>query len=94
MVTDLLAATAELVAIPSLSRQEGVIADYALRHHVRPGLTGWAQVNGARGEIEALGDMSRRVELDLWYIANWSVWLDLKILAKTLFVIWGQRKAY
>ena len=60
-----------------------VIAKYAFRQHVKPGLTGWAQVNGFRGETARLDLMERRVDCDLWYIKNWSFWLDLKILVLT-----------
>lgn len=63
------------------------IARYADRHSVRPGLTGWAQVNGSRGETPTIGDMSRRVEHDLWYIANWSLLLDAKILLRTVCLL-------
>lgn len=59
---------------------------FARRRRVKPGLTGWAQVNGFRGETRAPDDISRRMEHDLYYIDNWSVWLDLEILARTLFV--------
>jgi putative colanic acid biosynthesis UDP-glucose lipid carrier transferase len=59
------------------------IRNYALRHHVKPGLTGAAQVAGLRGETQRLAQMERRVERDLWYINNWSLALDLKILAQT-----------
>ena len=61
----------------------GRIANYALRHHVKPGLTGAAQVAGLRGATPRLSDMEQRVEWDLWYINNWSLWLDLKLLVKT-----------
>jgi len=56
---------------------------YRARHVVRPGITGWAQVNGSRGEVDTLQKAERRVELDLWYLDNWSLWLDLRILART-----------
>jgi undecaprenyl-phosphate galactose phosphotransferase/putative colanic acid biosynthesis UDP-glucose lipid carrier transferase len=59
------------------------IANYALRHHVKPGLTGAAQVAGLRGATPQLSQMERRVERDLWYIDNWSMTLDLKIMAAT-----------
>ena len=59
------------------------IDNYALRHHVKPGLTGAAQASGLRGETRRLSQMERRVERDLWYIDNWSLTLDLKILAAT-----------
>ncbi len=66
------------------------IAQYARRHNVKPGITGWAQVRGFRGEIASDDKMRRRVEHDLYYIDNWSFWLDLKILTLTLF----SRKAH
>jgi exopolysaccharide biosynthesis polyprenyl glycosylphosphotransferase len=56
---------------------------YAYRRCVKPGITGWAQVKGYRGNTENLDDMRQRVEHDLWYIDNWSLWLDIKILAMT-----------
>ncbi len=68
------------------SEYERIIANYAYRYHVKPGLTGWAQVNGFRGETKTVDLMAKRVDLDLWYINNWSVWLDLKILLRTLIV--------
>ena len=63
------------------------IEKYAFRHHVKSGITGWAQVSGARGETDTLDKMRRRVELDLWYINNWSVWLDFSIMIRTVFVV-------
>jgi Undecaprenyl-phosphate glucose phosphotransferase len=60
------------------------IALYARRHNVRPGITGWAQVNGFRGETLTDADMEKRVQADLHYIDNWSVWLDLKIMVQTV----------
>ncbi len=54
-----------------------------LRHMVRPGITGWAQINGWRGETDALHKMEKRVEYDLLYIRNWSLWLDIKIIMLT-----------
>jgi Undecaprenyl-phosphate glucose phosphotransferase len=73
---------------------ETLIANYAFRHHVKPGLTGWAQVNGYRGETRHVKQMERRVEYDLWYINNWSLWLDLKIVLRTVFVALRQDTAY
>ena len=61
------------------SEYEKLIANYAFRYHVKPGITGWAQVNGYRGETPFTDLMEKRVELDLWYINNWSMWLDIKI---------------
>ena len=59
------------------------IEKYMLRHLVKPGLTGWAQVNGYRGETKEDWQMMKRVEYDIWYMENWSFWLDLKIIYKT-----------
>lgn len=60
------------------------IDGYMLRHKMKPGITGWAQVNGWRGETDTLDKMKKRVEFDLWYIEHWSLWWDIKIIAKTL----------
>jgi lipopolysaccharide/colanic/teichoic acid biosynthesis glycosyltransferase len=76
------------------SEYEKLIANYAFRHHVKPGLTGWAQVNGYRGETPKIEQMERRVEHDLWYINNWSLLLDLKIVLRTIIVLLGQTTAY
>ena len=70
------------------------IEKYAFRHHVKSGLTGWAQVCGARGETDTLDKMKQRVELDLWYINNWSVWLDFSIMIRTVFVIFLGKNAH
>jgi exopolysaccharide biosynthesis polyprenyl glycosylphosphotransferase len=59
------------------------VRHYRARHVVRPGITGWAQVNGSRGEIDTLEKARRRVELDLWYLEHWSLVLDLRILVRT-----------
>ncbi len=72
----------------------GLIHGYMLRHKVKPGITGLAQVNGCRGETETIDKMERRVEWDHSYIRNWSLWLDLKILLQTLIVVWKQEEAY
>ena len=69
------------------------IPKYMLRHKVKPGITGWAQVNGYRGQTETKEKMALRIEHDLWYIQNWSLWLDLKILLMTPFVM-IHRNAY
>lgn len=68
----------------------GKITAYMARHRIKPGITGLAQISGCRGETETLDKMERRVELDLQYINNWSVWLDLKILIKTPFTLLGK----
>ena len=65
---------------------EKIIANYAYRYHVKPGLTGWAQVNGLRGETQIIDLMKQRIEFDLWYINNWSLWLDFNILLRTLLI--------
>lgn len=76
------------------SEYEKLIANYAFRHHVKPGLTGWAQVNGYRGETWKVEQMKQRVEYDLWYINNWSPWLDLRIVLQTVLVALRQDAAY
>lgn len=71
-----------------------LIHGYMLRHKVKPGITGLAQVNGFRGETETLDKMQKRIEFDHKYIHSWSVWLDMKILVKTFFVVFKQENAY
>lgn len=73
---------------------EEAVDAYAARHRVKPGITGWAQVNGWRGETDTLEKIERRVEYDLFYIENWSLGLDLKILLRTALVVLGDREAY
>src|SRR5690606_33802153 len=63
----------------------GQIRGYMLRHKVKPGITGWAQVNGLRGETEVVEKMQSRVQHDLYYIDNWSLFWDLKIVFLTIF---------
>lgn len=71
-----------------------LIKSYMVRHKVRPGITGWAQVNGCRGETDTLDKMARRIEYDLEYLRNWSLTLDLKIIARTAGLTWFDKKAY
>ncbi|KQT03011.1 MULTISPECIES: undecaprenyl-phosphate glucose phosphotransferase [unclassified Bradyrhizobium] len=71
-----------------------MIANYAFRHHVKPGITGWAQVNGYRGGTPQLDLMKQRIELDLWYIDNWSLTLDIHIMFRTAFELVRPRNAY
>src|SRR5216684_4956670 len=71
-----------------------LINGYMIRHKVRPGITGWAQVNGLRGETSTVDRMHRRVQYDLDYLKNWSLWLDLKILARTALTVVNDRNAY
>jgi undecaprenyl-phosphate galactose phosphotransferase/putative colanic acid biosynthesis UDP-glucose lipid carrier transferase len=73
---------------------EVMLSDYAFRHHVKPGITGWAQCNGSRGATPTIEDVAKRVELDLWYINNWSFWLDLVVLVRTAFEVLRKRNAY
>jgi exopolysaccharide biosynthesis polyprenyl glycosylphosphotransferase len=70
------------------------ISLYARRHNVKPGITGWAQINGFRGEIDNEEKLRKRIEHDLYYIDNWSLWLDLKIIARTLLSAKAYRNAY
>lgn len=71
-----------------------LIKGYMLRHKMKPGITGWAQINGWRGETDTLDKMQRRVEFDLEYISNWSVWFDLKIIFLTIFKGFINKSAY
>jgi Undecaprenyl-phosphate glucose phosphotransferase len=70
------------------------ISLYARRHNVKPGITGWAQINGYRGETDTDEKMRKRVECDLYYIDNWSLWLDLKIIARTVLSPTAYQNAY
>lgn len=71
-----------------------MIANYAFRHHVKPGITGWAQVHGYRGGTPQIEQMNKRVTLDLWYINNWSLKLDMYIMLTTFFELIRSRNAY
>jgi putative colanic acid biosysnthesis UDP-glucose lipid carrier transferase len=71
-----------------------LICGYMIRHKVRPGITGWAQVNGLRGETQTMEKMRERVRFDLEYLSHWSPWLDVKIIFKTLWVIARDQNAY
>jgi putative colanic acid biosynthesis UDP-glucose lipid carrier transferase len=71
-----------------------VVRKYALRRRVKPGLTGWAQINGCRGPTPTAESIERRVEYDLWYIDNWSLRLDLTILLQTPIEVLRGRNAY
>jgi exopolysaccharide biosynthesis polyprenyl glycosylphosphotransferase len=73
---------------------EPLIPNYARRHNVLPGITGWAQVTGCRGGTPTLGCMEARIERDLWYILNWSIWLDIKILFMTIRTVTRPTNAY
>lgn len=71
-----------------------IVDFYMLRHKVKPGITGWAQVNGARGETDTVDKMKARIEYDLEYIRNWSLWLDFKIMVFTIFRGFNDKNAY
>jgi putative colanic acid biosynthesis UDP-glucose lipid carrier transferase len=72
-----------------------LINNYLVRHYAKPGISGWAQVNGFRGETKELIEMKDRVDYDIWYIENWSLMLDLKIIYLTVFNSFkGEEKAY
>ena len=70
------------------------LSHYMLRHSVKPGITGWAQIHGYRGETDTDDKMARRLALDLHYIRHWSFWLDLKIVCWTALHGWTDRNAY
>ena len=71
-----------------------LVSKYMLRHAVKPGINGWAQVNGYRGETETVDKMAKRAEYDLAYFEDWSLGLDLKILFLTFFYGFFNRNAY
>ena len=71
-----------------------IIRAYMVRHKVKPGITGWAQVNGLRGETDTLDKMRARVEFDLEYLRNWSLGLDLRIIVGTIRLLFFDRHAY
>ncbi|MDQ6812544.1 MAG: undecaprenyl-phosphate glucose phosphotransferase [Bacteroidota bacterium] len=62
-----------------------MLTHYMIRHYVKPGVTGWAQINGYRGEIKKKRDLRGRIEHDIWYMENWSMWLDLRVIALTVY---------
>ena len=77
----------------ALIEQYDKLADkYMLRHFVKPGITGWAQVTGFRGEVYELSQMEGRIERDIWYIQHWSLWLDLRIIWLTFKTIFKRDK--
>jgi putative colanic acid biosynthesis UDP-glucose lipid carrier transferase len=81
-------------ALPHNDIYKEKLVMYMLRHRVKPGITGWAQINGCRGETDTVEKMARRVEYDLHYIQNWSFWMDLKIVTWTAFKGWTGVNAY
>ncbi len=77
-------------AVAHNAHYAAAIDNYALRHDVKPGLSGWAQIHGLRGETRTLDAMQQRVDFDLWYISNWSFWLDCKITFHTIIEVLRQ----
>jgi Undecaprenyl-phosphate glucose phosphotransferase len=75
-------------------RNEDIVPDYALRHHVKPGITGWAQVNGSHGPVDSEKALHERIAHDLHYISHWSLRFDLRILMRTVVIAFRQRHAY
>jgi putative colanic acid biosynthesis UDP-glucose lipid carrier transferase len=72
-----------------------LIDKYMVRHFCRPGITGWAQVTGFRGETKELWQMEERIKRDIWYLENWTFWLDIKIILKTaISILIPDKKAY
>lgn len=81
-------------AVAHNEEYRAIVDKYMLRHKVKPGITGWAQVNGFRGETDTLDKMEKRVEYDLFYIRRWSLWLDIKIIFMTVFKGFVGKTAY
>lgn len=71
-----------------------IVDNYMIRHKIKPGITGWAQINGYRGETDTLDKMEKRVRYDIQYMQNWSLWLDLKIIFLTIFKGFVSETAY
>jgi len=95
---NVLAGTLSLVgprphAIAVNEQYRKLISGYMLRHKIKPGITGWAQVNGYRGGDD-LESMRKRVECDMDYLRHWSLWLDLSILLRTVAIVWKDKRAY
>lgn len=81
-------------ALSHNAQYQDLIPNYLQRHRVKPGITGWAQVNGLRGETDSTEKMRKRVEYDLYYIQHWSLWLDLSIIAQTAASLVFDRDVY
>jgi putative colanic acid biosynthesis UDP-glucose lipid carrier transferase len=71
-----------------------LIKGYMIRHKVKPGITGWAQVKGFRGETDTVEKMQSRIFYDIQYLQNWSIFIDLLIIFKTIVVIFNEENAY
>jgi putative colanic acid biosynthesis UDP-glucose lipid carrier transferase len=81
-------------AVAHNERFRPLIPGYSVRHKVKPGITGWAQVNGHRGETDTLQKMQARVDFDLAYLRDWSLALDLRIILRTVWLVFFDRNAY
>ncbi len=81
-------------AVAHNEQYRSIVSRYMLRHKVKPGITGWAQINGFRGETDTLEKMEKRVEFDLDYIHQWSLWMDIKIVFLTIFKGFVGKTAY
>jgi putative colanic acid biosynthesis UDP-glucose lipid carrier transferase len=81
-------------AIAHNEEYRSIVDRYMLRHKVKPGITGWAQINGYRGETDTLDKMEKRIEFDLAYIQSWSLWMDIKIVFITIFKGFVSKTAY
>lgn len=73
---------------------KALLERYMLRHRVRPGITGWAQIHGYRGETDTVDKMAKRVQFDLYYIQNWSLWMDVRIVLRTALTGWSGKNVY
>jgi putative colanic acid biosysnthesis UDP-glucose lipid carrier transferase len=72
-----------------------LLEKYMIRHFVKPGVTGWAQVNGFRGEIRQQEQLRKRIEYDIWYMEHWSLWLDIRVILLTIYcTIKGDKNAF
>ncbi|WP_325891530.1 undecaprenyl-phosphate glucose phosphotransferase [Grimontia sp. NTOU-MAR1] len=81
-------------AVAHNEQYRAIVDRYMLRHKVKPGITGWAQINGYRGETDTLDKMEKRIQFDLEYIQNWSLWMDIKIVVATVFKGFVSKTAY
>jgi exopolysaccharide biosynthesis polyprenyl glycosylphosphotransferase len=81
-------------ALPHNHQFGDIVDEYFARHNVKPGITGWAQIHGFRGETDVPEKMSNRVRCDIHYIQNWSILLDMKIIVLTALRVWSQKTAY
>jgi len=71
-----------------------IVDNYMIRHKIKPGITGWAQINGYRGETETVDKMEKRIQYDIQYMQNWTLWLDIKIIFLTIFKGFVSETAY